>query len=232
MKPFFRSVRCTLLVTAALAVLVLSAAGAQDPVQNTNDARAFFEKLIGEWIGTCEQSTDGERAENKYFHALVKQVDPNTFYSQFDYYRMDAETGKPIPTGESSITTTIDETGKVTNKITGKGIVMVEKEPKPQEHELQEVLTPSDTGKMHGVGSGKLSVFGMPLGLGKNGKIRDAKSTWSLDNGVLTIDQTLVASFKVLLFNKKFSFDARYTATRGSDVAKLMTRPAQVSYKQ
>jgi hypothetical protein len=215
-------------IVGALAFVVSSIGFAQVSAGNPKD---FFKSLTGEWIGTCEQSTDGQQAENKYFHAKVSQINPDTYQSKFDYYRADLKTGAPIPIGESNIVTTIKPDGSVSNKITGKGVMYVDKKLKNQQHELQEVLKGNTSGALQGTGSGKLSVFGMPLGLGKNGKVKDATSLWTLNNGVLTINQNLIASFKALFITKKFNFQAKYTARRGTDVAKLMTKPTQVSMK-
>lgn len=214
-------------VTVALALSISLASQAQ----GAGAAKGFFKSLVGEWIGTCQQSTDGQQAENKYFHGVIKQVNDTTFTSRFDYYRQDPRTGGPLPIGESNITTTIAPDGTVNNKITGKGTMMVNKQPKNQEHELNEVLSGATSACLQGTGGGSLKVYGMPLGLGKNGKISNGKSTWSLSNGVLSINQNLTASFRALFVKKSFAFAAQYTARRGSNVASIMTGPSRVSYK-
>lgn len=216
--------RSVLIVTVALAGFSI----AQAAPAATNDARSFFSSIVGEWIGTCQQSTNGKQADDKYFHAVVKQVDANTFSSNFDYYRLDKNTGKPISIGTSSVSTTIGPNGVAQNRIQGKGTMMVDSKPKQQQHDFKEVLSAAPDG-LHGQGSGTLSVFGMPLGLGKNGKISKAASAWSLQDGVLTINQNLQAGFRAFVFSKSFSFVACYTARRGADVASVITRPGRVS---
>lgn len=213
-----------LLVVVAMAALII----AQAASAVANDARSFFSNITGEWIGTCQQSTNGKQADDKYFHAVVRQVDVNTFSSSFDYYRLDNNTGKPVPIGTSSIITTIGPNGAAQNRIQGKGMMMVDAKPKQQQHDFKEVLNLASDG-LHGQGSGTLSVFGMPFGLGRNGKIKKATSSWSLNNGLLTINQSIQAGFRALFFSKNFDFVASYTARRGSDIASLITRPPQVS---
>ncbi|HOM72499.1 MAG TPA: hypothetical protein PLP86_09655, partial [Armatimonadota bacterium] len=204
-------------------VFALSTANSAQPAPG-QDARSFFKSIVGSWIGTCEQSTDGEKAENKYFQAVIKQIDGNTFQGEFEYYRLDTKTGSVVPVGQSSFLTTIKPDGTVQNKITGKGTVLVNYKPKDQKHDLSEVLTCIDGSSFQGKGTGTVSVSGMPLGLGKNGKVSDATSNWSLKNGVLSIDQNLKVGFKALFIKKSFKMTAHYTAKRGTNVASIIPK--------
>ena len=114
-----------------------------------------------------------------------------------------------------------------TNSIQGKGQVRIDpKTTKPEQHDLSEVLRASADGGLEGTGSGRISVSGMALGLGKNGQVSDSHSAWSMHNGALTISQELKVKFKVLIVSKSFDITAQFTGTRGSDVAGLM-RSAQ-----
>ena len=224
-----RRLRCVLTIAAALAVALSAAAFAEPLPSSQGSARDFFCAIAGEWIGTCEQTTNGEQAEDKYFHGVVTQLNPDTFESKFEYYRLDEETGEPHRAGETTVITTFQPDGTATSKIVGKGEVLIKNKPKNQEHELTEVVKCADDGGLQGQGSGVIRVSGMPLGLGKKGKVDKAESSWSLDDGVLTIRQSLNVGFRVLFIKKSFDVVAQYTATRGSDVASLMTEPTQVS---
>lgn len=223
-----------LLVSLAIFLLLPAVSLAQQSavspaVPSGASAGEFFKSMVGEWIGTCEQSTNGVPADNKYFHVVVKQLAPDTFDSKFEYFLVDKKSGAVNRIGESAITTKVLPDGTVKNQITGSGTVLVENKPKSQNHDLQEVLAVSPTGELTGKGSGKVSVSGMPFGVGKNGKIQAADSIWSIQDGVLSIQQNLRVGFKALIFSKKFSMTAKYTARRGSDVAKLIGRPVAVS---
>lgn len=211
-------------VALGLLIFVSSTASAQS---QSIDSKQFINSLVGDWVGTCEQSTDGEVAENKYFHATIKQVDPGVYTGNFDYYRIDPNTGGPLHIGQSTIRIDIAADGTAKSKITGSGIVMVENKPKTQEHELTEVLTCTPDG-LQGKGDGKLSVSGMPFGIGKNGKVKSATSEWFMDIGVLTINQNIKVGFRTLVFSKSFELAANYKARKGSDIASLMpkTHPA------
>lgn len=213
----------------AMAIFMPVAAYAQDAPAAQGGTAEFFQKIAGEWIGTCEQSTDGERADNKYFRATVKQLSANTFESRFEYFRVDSKTGEPLRVGESTVLTTIGSDGMAQSSISGKGTVLVNNSPKPQQHKLSETVRSVGSCSLEGDGKGTISVGGMPLGLGKNGKVLNAKSSWLLNNGALTVHQTLKVGFRALVFNKKFSVVAHYTAKRGTDIAGLMAKRNQVS---
>lgn len=198
------------------------------PANALTDARSFFTGITGEWVGTCLQSTNGKQADNKYFHAVIKQVSASTFNSSFEYYRIDDTSHNPIKIGTSSIITTIGPNGIAQNQISGKGIMMVDYKPKEQTHNFKETLTVASNGLL-GQGSGSLSVSGMPFGLGKNGRISKATSAWTFDGNNLTIRQTITAGFKALFFSKNFDVVAQYTAKRGSNLASIMGRPLRTA---
>ncbi len=229
----FTTVKRIPIVMAAAVGLVLAIAAvsfAQPASPSATAMQSFFRSLTGEWIGTCAQSTDGQQAENKYFHAVIKQVDANTFDTKFDYYRLDQKTGAPIKIGISGMTTTIKPDGTATNNITGSGQVMVDKKPKDQKHNMSETLTASG-GTISGQGKGKISVSGLPFGVGKNGKVDKSLSSWTMKNGALSISQKLKVGFKALFVKKGFSINADFTAKRGSDVVALMMKNQTVASK-
>jgi hypothetical protein len=212
----------TILCTLGLA-LITAACYAQAQTATPNSTGEFFRKAAGDWIGVCEQTTDGKKAENKYFHATIKQLSANSFRGQFEYYRIDSKTGRPLPAGQSIFMITIGPDGSAKCKITGQGSVMIDKDTaKPQKHELSETIICTSNG-LKGTGSGTVNVSGMPLGLGKSGKIKSDVSYWTLNNDVLSLTQSIKVGFRALVFNKSFQMDARYTARRGTDVASLMS---------
>lgn len=188
----------------------------------------FFKSMTGDWIGTCKQSTDGKQADDKYFHASVKQIGPNIYETKFEYYRLNSKTGEMVRAGGSTVTTTISQDGQAKSRITGNGQILVNNSPKNQKHDLMETLSFNNEG-LQGNGTGTLSVSGMPMGLGKNGKVRNDKSIWSINDGILTIRQSLDVSFRAIFFSKSFSVVANYTAKRGTNVACLAGKSAKYS---
>jgi len=47
------------------------------------------------------------RPEDKYFHAIVKQLSPDRYETVFEYYRLDPQTGAPIQVGATTMSTTV-----------------------------------------------------------------------------------------------------------------------------
>lgn len=212
---------------AAIVIWTLLCPAVAYPAENVGE---FFRSIAGEWIGICTQSTNSEQAPDKYFHARIAETNTGSFESSFEYYRLDKDSGKLTKVGEETILTSIKPDGTAECKITGKGSVLVNDQPKNQEHEFDEMLATAGE-ELQGHGSGKISVSGIPLGLGKNGKIQNSRSAWNLKDDILIISQNITISFRALLFTKKYDLEATYTARRGSDVASLLTAPVQVSAK-
>jgi len=213
-----------LIVLAALIALIPALACAE-PAQpaTSSGAVSFYQKVMGDWVGTYHHTTDGEEAEDICFRFCVKQEAPSSFTGEFSYFRQNEVTGEPIPAGTAVIKSTIQADGSIKNIISGKGTIRIDQKLKPQTYDLVETLCKSDCG-LSGDISGKVSVSDLPFGLGKNGKVNRGFSAWSLKDGVLTIEQDIKAGFKILLFSKSYSLVATTKATRGTDVAALMKK--------
>jgi hypothetical protein len=208
---------------ALIVLMITSAVGHSQPVTESSGIESFFRRLPGDWVGTVSQSTDGKAGSPKYFHSVTKQLSPDIYESVFTYYRLDDKTGDPVLVGVSGMATKIDTAGTATNRVTGKGDILVDVNTwKPETHDLTELLRTSPTGGLVGTGGGSISVTGMPLGLGKNGKVQGYTSTWSLSNDVLSISQRFKVGFRVFLFRKSYTVMVDYTANRGSDIIGLM----------
>lgn len=216
------------LIVFAVSILALASIASAQPTSSTTSAD-FFRSIVGDWVGTYEHAVNGEQAEDTYFKFSITQVDQDSFASHFEYYRLDPVSGDPQPAGSAKIESMVQADGSVKNVTTGDGTILVENKPKQQTYNLTEVLGSSDCGVTGKIG-GKISVSGLPLGVGKNGQIYDGSSSWSVDGNVLTIKQSLKAGFKVLLFSKRYSLEASSKAIRGTDVAALMTK-ARVAEK-
>ena len=212
-----------IVLASAIVVLIASSLAHSQPASACGDIARVFESLPGDWVGTVLQSTDGKLGDKKYFHAVTKQLGSDTYETVFTYFRLDGTGGALVPAGVSSIETKIDAVGTATNCMTGKGDILVAVNSwKPESHEMTEVLRASPTGELQGTGSGSISVVGMPLGCGKNGKVQSYSSTWSVSNDVLKISQRFNVEFRLLLFCKSVLITADYTAKRGSDILGLM----------
>lgn len=214
---------CRVAAIAPILAIAISVAGYSQPSAPPGDIAGFFHEIIGDWIGTVEQYTNGTKVDTRYFHGVVKQTSPDTYETLFEYYRLDKKTHAPVQVGMTSMATRIAPEGTATNTITGKGDVFISpKASKPEEHQLSEVLRMSPSGSLEGKGSGKISVGGMVLGTGKNGKVTDYTSAWVLNNGALSITEQLRATFRVLFFAKHYDIVDDFKAKRGSDIMGLM----------
>ena len=210
-----------LMILPAVALITSTAGYCQTATQPSIES--FYESLSGDWVGTVSESTDGKFSDTKYFHAAIKQLSLDTYQTVFTYYRLDANSGAPVLVGVSGMSTKIGTDGAATNSVTGKGDILVDVDSwKPETHELTEILRTSPMGGLQGTGSGSIRVTGMPLGLGKNGKVQSYSSTWSVDNDVLRIGQRFKVRFRILLFQKSYTITADSTANRGSDILGLM----------
>jgi len=223
---FFRSMRDAALrgsISALIGMAVLSTCAFAQAAEKTA-AQDFCSRIVGEWVGVCEQSTDGLQAENKYFSATIRQTGPNTLEGKFSYYKADPGTGAPVHVGDTTGLVTVGDDGTIKNEMSGEGSILVEKKPKQEKHQLTEVLTMSGENAFTGRLSGKISVDGLPFGVGKNGQVSDGSSTWALEGDTLIINQTIKAGFRVLLFKKEFTITACNKAQRGTDVAALINK--------
>lgn len=209
---------CRVAAIVPILAIVTSVAGYSQPPAPPRDIAGFFHEIVGEWIGTVEQYTDGIKADTKYFHGVVTQISPDTYETLFEYYRLDKKTHAPVQVGVTSMTTRIAPQGTATNTITGKGDVFISpKASKPEEHQLSEVLYMSPSGRLEGKGSGKISVGG------KNGKVSDYTSTWALNNGVLSMTEQLRVAFRALFFfTRHYDIVFDFKAKRGSDITGLI----------
>lgn len=220
--------RLTLVMTLCIALACSALCAETKPAAGA--IKDFFQGIVGEWVGVCKQSTDSRPADDKYFHALITDKGDGHFVAKFEYYRVNDD-GTLSRVGLSDVTATIVSENQATTKIIGNGELLVDNKPKKQEHELTESLSATGSGTVEARGNGSLRVMGMPLGLGKLGKVRDDQSSWSLSGGTLSIHQSLSIVFRALCFSKSYKFDAAYTAVRGSDVSSQIPKQSPIVTK-
>ena len=214
---------CHVVAIVLILAVAIPVVGYSQPAAPPTDTAGFFYEMIGEWIGTVDQYTSGVKADTKYFHAVCKQTSLNTYQAVFEYYRIDKQTHAIVKVGVTTMTNKLAPDGTVTNTVTGQGDVFINPTTvKPEQHQLSEVLRMSPSGSLVGNGSGKISISGLTLGAGKNGKVSDYTSTWALSNGVLSITERLKATFHILFFAKQFDIVDNFVARRGSDIMGLM----------
>jgi hypothetical protein len=207
-----------------VSLLALSSPSHCEERATPGNIRSFIGSLVGEWVGTYQETTDGVKDDSaKYFRTVVKQSSPDSYETVFEYYSHDAKIDAPLKVGSSTITTNIVSDRLAASNISGYGQALVDAgRLKPERHQLSEVLHILPSGDLQGTGRGTIAISGLPMGLGKNGKVTDYQCTWSLDNGVLKIKRQLKLKFKVLCLKKSCTIVSDFTARPGSDIAGLI----------
>lgn len=213
------------LITILLLVVITYISNMQ-PVDAASkaDICKVFDKMTGEWVGVCDQKTDGEELDRQYFVVNVKKTGEDVYQSKFSYYIRNEKTGSPEPAGSMLIVTVLKADGRVVNRINGEGRVMFNGKPKTQKYEIIESIILVPDGTIRSSGSGEICVDGIPFGLGKNGKLTDTKSVWRFYNGVFSICQEVNAKFKALFVSKSYKFRAEYSASKGSNISEFMAK--------
>jgi hypothetical protein len=184
----------------------------------------FFADLEGEWVGTAQQRVDGEQPLTRYFHLTVRRQGDGAFAMTVQYYRANPQTGALEAAGSEQGTSTLQPDGTVQRRMDGTGQVLFENRPKPEAHSAIGHARATAAGGLEGEANGTIRVDGLPLGIGKRGKIERAREEWTVGNGVLTGHTAFVACFKKLFFCKRFKVETTCRAERGSDVAALAPR--------
>lgn len=212
---------CLVLFLAFLGTVVLSPAISRTVHADASSARSFFEGIVGDWVGACDEVV-GNDTQTRYFRVNVKQISSDAYQSHFTYYKIDGKSGKEVPDGSMLIQTTVHPDGTGINSVSGNGSVLFDCRCLKQEFTLTEALTATSDGRLLGRGSGRNSVRGIPFGLGRNGKLLDTKTDWSVEKGSLCMRQSLKARYRSLCFSRNFLFKATYTAQKGSSLAAVM----------
>jgi hypothetical protein len=223
-----KSIRRPSLFAALLAAAILfclagspavGASGLADgPTARLMDAQRFYTRVLGHWVGTTVSRLDRTEPQTGYFHLLITRVDENTFREEYTFYRTHPKTGVLERSGTQSDLSTIDSNGIIHRSCRGSGTVLIDLKPKNQSFDA--------SGKAHFIGSdhlaaevkGKIAVDGLPLNLGKKGKLRKATATWSLEADKLIGQTRIEMSFRVLLFTKRYRVETQLHAQRGANV--------------
>ena len=214
-RGFGRGVLPFLLTLLLLVVECPGVQSAPPPAQPVN-ITAFFDGLVGEWIGSYAQSNGKTQAPTKYFHAVVKATGLTTYESVFEYYRINEDTRKTELVGSSRMATTIAPDGTATNVITGNGAVLINKQENPESHQFSETLRMTSVGILQGLGTGSIDVNG------SSGKVTNYASTWSMHAGSFRITQQIKVRFRVLFFSQVYNINTDFTGSRGSDIMGLI----------
>jgi hypothetical protein len=194
-----------------------SSAPAGDATARLTAAQEFYTRVLGHWVGTTVSRLDTAEPVTGYFHLLITRVDENTFREEYTFYRIYPTTGVLERSGTQSDLSTIASDGVIHRTSQGSGTVLIDLKPKKQSFEASGEAHFTAPDHLAVEAKGKIAVDGMPLGLGKNGKLK-ATATWSLEEEKLISQSHVETSFRVLFFGKRYRIETELRAQRGADL--------------
>jgi len=211
-------------LSIALGVGLFSLAVASFGQSQPQVGQRFLAGLEGEWVGTAQQRIEGQEPLTRYFHLVVRRRDDQTFTMTLRYYRPNPKTGALEVAGVEEGTSTVQPDGSIQRQMQGTGYVLVDNGPKPESHSATGRARATSAGVLEGEASGTIQVDGLPLGVGKRGRIERAREEWSVTDGLLIGRTSFVACFKALMISKRFKVETTCRAERGSNLAALAAR--------
>jgi hypothetical protein len=230
MKVFLR----TFLFAALLAApLLLGPAGRWavfgfEPPGNATDERTvtqqFYARVLGDWVGSTVSRVNEDAPVTGYFHLVITRVDANTFREEYIFYRVLSDTGALERSGTQTFVTTIASDGTIQRSYRGSGTILIDGKPKKQSFEASGAVRSTGPDHLEAEGQGKISVAGMPLNAGKNGKLLKATTTLSREEDTLSGATRFEASFRVLFFSKRYRIDIKLRGQRGDKVQTIAGR--------
>jgi hypothetical protein len=181
-------------------------------------AQQFYTRALGDWVGSTVTRVNSTEPATGYFHLVVTRVDANTFREEYTFYRLVPKTDVMEPSGTQSYLTTIESSGVIHRTYRGSGTILIDFKPKKQSFDASGEVRFTSPNHLEAAAKGKITVDGMPLGLGKNGKLQKATSTFSLEDDKLIGEMHFEASFRVLLFSKRYRIETQLRGQRGANV--------------
>jgi hypothetical protein len=193
-------------------------------------AQQFYAQVLGDWVGTTVSRLDGAKPVTGYFHLLITRVDEHTIREEYTFYRLHPKTAGTRKAGgletsgtESDLTTT-ESNGAIHRSVQGSGTILIDFKPKKQSFEASGTAHFTSPDHLEAEAKGKIVVAGMPLGLGKHGKLQKATASWSLEAGKLIGQTQFEASFRVLFFTKRYRIAIQLRGERGTNFQTLAAR--------
>ena len=128
-------------------------------------------------MGTTISRVNGAEPVTGYFHLVVSRVNENTFREEYTFYRVLPQTGALELSNTQFDLSTVSSDGTIHRTCWGSGTVLIDFKPKSQSFQA------TGEGRLTGVDhleaevQGKIAIAGLPLNLGKNGKVRKATVT-------------------------------------------------------
>jgi hypothetical protein len=221
--------RFAALLTVPIAFSLAGGAGRCAELPAVSSARAtpgqqFYTRALGHWVGTTVSHLDSDPPVTGYFHLLITRVGENAFQEEYTFYRIHPKTGLLELSGTQLDLSTIDSSGAIHQCCKGSGTILIDFKPKNQAFDAAGEARFTSPDCLEAEVTGKIAVDGMPLNLGKNGKLRKATASWSLEDGKLVGETHVETSFRALLFTKRYRIETQLRAQRGANVQLVVGR--------
>jgi hypothetical protein len=187
-------------------------------------AQQFYTRVLGDWVGTAISRLNGDEPATAYFHLVIARVEENTFREEYTFYRIHPKSGALERSGTQSVLSTIDSSAVIHQTCRGSGTVLIDLKEKNESFEASGQAHFTGPDHLEAEVKGKIAVDGMPLNLGKNGKLRKATAAWSLEDDQLIGRTRVETSFRVFLFAKRFLIETQLRAQRGADLQTVTGR--------
>lgn len=213
-----------LLLSLAGSRAVFGAGLAGDATPPPMAAQQFYTRALGDWVGTTVSRLDGAQPVTGYFHLVITRVDEHTIREEYTFYRLRPKTagtreaGRLETSGKESDLSTMGSNGAIHRSVQGSGTVLIDFKPKSQSYEASGAAHLTSPDHLEAAVKGKIAVDGLPLGLGKHGKLQKGTATWSLEEGKLIGCTHFEASFHVLFFVRRYRLEIQLRGERGTNV--------------
>lgn len=191
---------------------------------SASTAEQFYQRILGDWVGTSVSRFDDEEPTTNYFHVKITRSSPRTFREEYVYWRRNPDTGVLEPSGTQTNTATIEPDGTVRCVSSGRGTILIDYKPRKKQWQAKGSGACVAPDQFCAEVSGTVSVEGMPFGLGRKGRIQKGVASWSLRDGHLIGRTEVDSRFRAVVFTKRFRLVTELRAERGSDVHALAAR--------
>jgi hypothetical protein len=211
-----RWVRCLALCLIASPAAASTLGGA--PVER------FYERILGDWVGTSVARLQGQEPATTYFHLEITRPNARTFREQFTFFRRNSKTGVLERSGSQTSEAVLEPDGQIRCTASATGTILIDFKPKKQRWQASGAGQCEGTDSFVAQVTGQISVDGMPLGLGKNGRIRKARATWTVKGPSLLGRTEVDSRFRALFLSKSFQLVSELRAERGRDIRAYVAR--------
>jgi hypothetical protein len=184
----------------------------------------FYARMLGDWVGTCATRLQGEEPATTYFHLTVTRPDPRTYREEFRFFRRGSNSGSLTPSGTQTSRALLEPDGRIRCEAEAMGTVLIGLKERKQSWQTEGSGWCDGPDHFVAETTGRISVDGTPLGVGKRGRIRSARATWDLQGGNLIGRTEVESRFQALFVTRGYRVVIEMRAERGRDLRAYVAR--------